>query len=84
MKQALKSFKNNTPIQNMFLICMIIACIGALLSFNIYAVVAWFCCFIVFVMFCGERDMNKMLSDNLREERIKNIELLAEKNNTTE
>lgn len=76
MKSALNSFKNNTPVQKLFLVCMVIAFIGALLSMNIYAVIAWVCCFVLFIMFCGERDMNKSLRESLREERKKNLDHL--------
>jgi uncharacterized membrane protein YhaH (DUF805 family) len=76
MKSALNSFKNNTPLQNFFLFCMAIAFLGALFSMNIYAVIAWVCCFVLFIMFCGERDQNKWLRETLNEERKKNLDHL--------
>lgn len=51
---------------------MFLAFIGAVVSMNLYAVIAWICCYIVFVMFCGERDHNARLRQLLDESRESN------------
>lgn len=56
---------------------MALAFVGALFSKNIFAVVAWVCCFVMFIMFCGERDQNKWLKERLDEERKKNLQHLS-------
>lgn len=61
----LKAFKNNNAIQNIFLFAMIIAFIGSVLSFNWLTAIAWMCCFIVFIMYCNERDHNRYISNEL-------------------
>lgn len=76
MKFYFRSLKNNTLAQNAFLVCALIAFVGAILRFDFYTVIAWFCCFVLFIMFSGERDQNKWLRDRLDEERQKNLELL--------
>ena len=69
----LKSFKNNNAAQNLFLFAMAMAFIAAILSMNWQAVVAWLCCFVTFVMFCGEHDYNRSLTQKLREERTEKL-----------
>lgn len=69
----LKSFKNNNAAHNLFLFAMAMAFIAAILSMNWQAVVAWLCCFVTFVMFCGERDYNRSLTQKLREERTEKL-----------
>lgn len=61
----LKSFKNNNAAQNLFLFAMAMALIGAVISLNWQALIAWLCCFVVFVMFCGERDHNRFIYKEL-------------------
>lgn len=74
----LKSFKNNNAAQNLFLFAMAMAFIAAILSMNWQAVVAWLCCFVTFVMFCGERDYNRSLTQKLREERTEKLSKFLE------
>lgn len=69
----LKSFKNNNAAQNLFLFAMAMAFIAAILSMNWQAVIAWLCCFVTFVMFCGERDYNRSVTQELREERTEKL-----------
>lgn len=69
----LKSFKNNNPAQNLFLFAMALAFIASILSLNWQALIAWVCCFVAFVMFCGERDYNRSLTQELREERTEKL-----------
>lgn len=69
----LKSFKNNNAAQNLFLFAMAMAFIAAILSMNWQAVIAWLCCFVTFVMFCGERDYNRSVTQELREERSEKL-----------
>ena len=69
----LKSFKNNNPAQNLFLFAMALAFIASILSLNWQALIAWVCCFVTFVMFCGERDYNRSVTQELREERKEKI-----------
>ncbi|BBL22288.1 hypothetical protein [Acinetobacter radioresistens] len=63
----LKTFKKNNAPQNLFLICMILAGIGSLIQLNWQAFIAWGCCFVLFVMFCFQRDHSNYLMDQLRE-----------------
>lgn len=70
MKKYLTYLKNNSPYQNLFLVIATIACIGAAIESNIQAVVAWFCGFVIYLMFCGERDQNKWLRERLNEARM--------------
>ena len=65
----LKSLKNNNAAQNLFLFAMALAFIGSILSLNWQALIAWVCCFVTFIMFCGERDYNRSVTQELREER---------------
>lgn len=77
----LKSFKNNNSAQNLFLFAMAMAFIAAIVSFNWQALLAWLCCFVTFVMFCAERDYNRSVTQELREERLEKLSkyLVAEK-----
>lgn len=76
----LKSFKNNNPAQNMFLFSMALAFIGSVISLNWQAFIAWLCCFVTFIMFCGERDQNRFLSQELKDLRSEKISTLLEAN----
>lgn len=69
----LKSFKNNNAAQNLFLFAMAMAFIASILSLNWQALIAWVCCFVTFVMFCGERDYNRFVTQELREERTEKL-----------
>ena len=69
----LKSFKNNNAAQNLFLFAMAVAFIASILSLNWQALIAWVCCFVTFIMFCGERDYNRSVTQELREERLEKI-----------
>ncbi len=69
----LKSFKNNNSAQNLFLFAMAMAFIASILSLNWQALIAWLCCFVIFVMFCGERDYNRSVTQELREERLEKL-----------
>lgn len=68
-----KSFKNNNAPQNLFLFALVLAFIASILSLNWQALIAWGCCFVAFVMFCGERDHNRFLTEELKEIRSANI-----------
>lgn len=65
--KILKSFKNNSSAQNVFMFCMAMAFFGSAISMNLQALIAWLCCFVMFIMFCGERDHNSFLMIQLKE-----------------
>lgn len=70
MKKLLDFFKNNSPFQNLFLVIASFAVTGTALQSNYEAVIAWICCFVIFIMFRGERDQNIKLREQLNEARI--------------
>lgn len=69
-----KSFKNNNAPQNLFLFALVLAFIASILSLNWQALIAWGCCFVTFVMFCGERDHNQFISQELKKMRSEKLE----------
>lgn len=75
MKHIKSALKNSKPVEKLFLLFAFISFVGALLNLNFYAAIAWICCFVIYVMFNGEREQNKWLQDRLREERIKNLDI---------
>lgn len=65
----LKSFKKNNAAQNLFMFAMAMAFFASAISMNLQALIAWVCCFVTFIVFCGERDHNSFLTNQLKEMR---------------